>query len=69
MSNNSDGINKPPLGLRPKYLFDADFDNLFRNRALEILDAMRRYVEDDKSIPTEWTDELLGILDWVGNKT
>jgi hypothetical protein len=42
---------KPPLGLMP--------ENIHRQlRALDILAAMKRYVESDKPIPEEWFTEL-----------
>jgi len=52
-----DGIQsvKPPLGLMPKAIF-------YRNRALEILGAMERYVRADKKIPLEWLDELEDLI-------
>lgn len=42
---------KPPLELMPRKEND-------RRRALEIIDAMRRFVEADKYIPEDWFDEL-----------
>ena len=42
---------KPPLGLKPKPYHDFD-------RALDIIDAMRRYVLADKRIPKKWIREL-----------
>jgi hypothetical protein len=41
----------PPLGLRPRHI-------LLRDRQLEILDAMKRYVDEGKRIPDEWFSEL-----------
>lgn len=45
------GEKKPPLGLMPREIHDM-------NRGLEILDAMKRYIESDKTIPKEWFEEL-----------
>jgi len=42
---------KPPLGLRPKYIVDKE-------RMQEILEAMERYVAEEKKIPTDWFNEL-----------
>ena len=42
---------KPPLGLKPKEIHD-------QQRALEILEAMKRYVLADEPIPTDWFNEL-----------
>lgn len=41
----------PPLGLQPRYIHDRD-------RVLEILEAVRRYVLAGKKVPTEWIHEL-----------
>jgi hypothetical protein len=40
-----------PIGLRPKYVADSA-------RAIEILDAIHRYVDCGLAIPDEWLDEL-----------
>ena len=45
---------KPPLGLRPKPVADRD-------RAIEIIEAMHRYVVNYKPVPIEWIDELKTI--------
>jgi hypothetical protein len=42
---------KPPIGLKPKTIHD-------QQRGLEILAAMTRYVEANKTIPEEWVYEL-----------
>ena len=44
-------MKKPPLGLKPKTIHD-------QQRAIEILEAMKRYVLADKAIPNEWIGEL-----------
>ena len=44
-------MEKPPLGLTPKSIHD-------QGRAVDILEAMKRYVYADKPIPVEWIDEL-----------
>lgn len=43
--------NKPPLGLRPRYIVTSQ-------RVHEILEAMTRYAEHCKPIPEEWLEEL-----------
>ena len=48
-------IIKPPLGLKPKRIHD-------KNRALEILEAMTRYIEDGSDIPKEWVEELKELV-------
>ena len=52
---------KPPLGLRPRFIVDRD-------RALEILDACRRYVEESKPIEDAWWDEFREINDRMAIK-
>lgn len=41
---------KPPLGLKPRYIQD-------RERLIEILEAMLRYANAAKVIPDAWDDE------------
>ncbi len=47
MSDNE----KPPIGLIPRSIHD-------QKRALEILEAMQRYVRSHKAVPKEWIEEL-----------
>ena len=47
-------IRKPPIGLRPKKISNKD-------RKIEILEAMIRYVNGFKKIPAEWVDELIDL--------
>jgi hypothetical protein len=60
---------KPPLGLKPSWLFDEqlrerqeEFNDetreLIANRIAEIHKAIGRYIEQGKPVPEEWTDEL-----------
>ena len=46
---------KPPLGLKPKYIHEAE-------RKQEICDAMMRYAEAKMPVPVEWVSELNGLL-------
>lgn len=48
-------MKKPPLGLKPKWVHDEE-------RKLEILDAIERYSEAEKSIPKEWVIELRELI-------
>lgn len=48
------GADRPPLGLRPKFIANQP-------RAIEIIDAMKRYVEHGKLIPLDWINELIDI--------
>lgn len=55
---------KPPLGLKPRWLHDKE-------RMLEILAAMARYVEDGKVPPRGWwleLDELMVRFDEEARK-
>ena len=45
---------KPPIGLRPRHISDA-------MRAIEIDEAVARYVVDGKEVPSEWVEELREI--------
>lgn len=47
--------NKPPIGLKPAYLTE-DQDN--KSRLTEIAEAIFRYAEVSKPIPTVWASEL-----------
>jgi len=47
-------LEKPPIGLTPKWLRDEQ-------RAAEILAAMGRYVEAGKRIPHAWLKELAEV--------
>ena len=47
---------KPPLGLKPRFVHN-------RNRAIEIFQAMGRYVEAGQQIPRAWLDELCELED------
>jgi hypothetical protein len=47
--------DKPPLGLRPRFIME-------RNRMIEIFEAMLRYVDADKKVPKKWRKELNELL-------
>ena len=44
-------IEKPPLGLRPRFIADQE-------RAIEIIEALKRYAEAGQSPPLAWIEEL-----------
>jgi len=44
-------LKKPPIGLKPRALATKD-------RALEILEAMNRYVNEGRPVPEYWREEL-----------
>jgi len=46
---------KPPIGLRPRTIHSQD-------RAIDIVDAMKRYVLANKPIPKDWFDELKDLM-------
>ena len=54
---------KPPLGIMPRPIW---LDVIVRSRCLELLNAMKRYVEAGKKIPVEWIEELKALP--LGNK-
>ncbi len=63
---------KPPLGLRPEFIAveQKSFNN--KDRIVEIMDAVGRYVKAEKSIPEKWTEELTrrvanfnGVVKWI----
>lgn len=47
---------RPPLGLKPEKIWKAQ-------RAHEIHDAIGRYLQADKRVPSEWYDELKKLTD------
>ena len=53
---------KPPLGIKPRYIHDGE-------RVREILNAMDRYSKASKHIPGEWIDELGDLInELIGGK-
>lgn len=46
---------KPPLGLKPRYIHDVE-------RIDEILCAIERYTDANMSIPKSWVNELRDLL-------
>jgi hypothetical protein len=50
-ANKANSSNRPPLGLKPKYLHDLE-------RQFEIIDAISRYLDADRIIPEEWAIEF-----------
>jgi hypothetical protein len=55
-SDDHTSFFKPPLGLRPRKIAESDFR---KERALEIVEAMRRYVLAEHPIPLDWFSELM----------
>lgn len=53
--------DKPPMGLRPRYI-------VAQERAIEIVEAMDRYVRAGKKLPTEWLTELIDVNRELGGK-
>lgn len=52
---------KPPIGLMPRKLF-------IEGRIQDIKDAIQRYSESNKEIPTEWTEEYNDLIKQVNGK-
>lgn len=50
---------KPPLGLRPRWIVEGD-------RLQEVLEAMSRYISAMKEIPVEWLEEYNDIVERNG---
>lgn len=53
--------DKPPLGLRPRYI-------VAQERAIEIVEAVDRYVRAGKQIPAEWLTELIDVNRELGGE-
>lgn len=49
-------VEKPPRGLQPKWIHDAQ-------RATDILNTIKRYIEADMSFPKIWVEELDDLLE------
>ena len=52
---------KPPRGVKPRFILDGE-------RQLEILDACKRYIHCNKTIPLDWIDELREIAEREGRR-
>lgn len=48
-------LEKPPIGLRPEWIFEVECLN---DRIREICAATNRYLEAGKDVPAEWQREL-----------
>jgi hypothetical protein len=51
--------DKPPLGLRPEYIWK---ERCKSNRIQEIVEAMERYRKVEYDIPEKWQKELFKLL-------
>lgn len=51
-------VTKPPLGLKPEYLWNED-------RLKQIIEALQRYSEAGEELPIAWLIELQKRLDEV----
>lgn len=51
-------IEKPPLGLRPRWIATGQ-------RAEEIVAAITRYNDAKKEVPKEWREELAELNRWL----
>jgi len=50
-----DTSEKPPIGIIPKGIHD-------RSRAVDIINAVQRYVQAGKSVPIAWIEELKVLI-------
>jgi len=55
-------MNKPPLGLMPKYIWDLQ-------RKQDIEDAVKRYIAADRPIPYKWIQEYVELVRRYGGKS
>ena len=55
LEGKMENIQKPPVGLKPRYVHDGE-------RIDEILCAIERYTDANMSIPKSWIDELRDLL-------
>ena len=49
----------PPLGLKPRFISEAQYKN---DRINDILNAMERYSDNNMVIPIEWVTELRELI-------
>lgn len=54
-------LKAPPLGIQPEWAWREQ-------RAVDIMDGIRRYIEGCEKIPDEWQSELSQHLDWINNR-
>lgn len=54
-------INRPPLGLIPKWIRQEE-------RLKEVKEAMLRYLDANLEIPTEWGEEYEELIEALRNK-
>jgi len=52
---------KPPLGLKPRRI-------CLEGRIVDIQNAIDRYIEARKPIPSEWTEELIESINQLNNE-
>ena len=48
-------VTKPAIGLRPKWAWE---ETVYRDRVIEIAEAIDRYKTADQGIPMDWLQEL-----------
>lgn len=49
---------KPPIGLKPRWMAESD-------RAQEIVNAITRYNDAKKEVPRDWLEELEEVNKWL----
>ena len=62
-------MNKPPLGLIPKYIWFEQIQNEHAKERLQIVkEAMTRYMNAEILIPQDWVDEYNELVWRTDNK-
>ena len=59
--DNGMGTQRPPLGLRPKYIVDSE-------RVEEISEAIKRYIDYKIPIPYNWLKEYNNLSESIKQK-
>lgn len=55
-------MDKPPLGVLPKFLWDEQ-------RMVDLTEAINRFMDANEPVPSEWVQELAEITMTVVNNT
>lgn len=57
----NESLRKPPIGIKTRMIW-------VELRVLDLLDAIKRYVDEGEKVPAEWVQELSDHLSWRGLK-
>lgn len=61
MSNTDNKGIKPPLGIKPEWLWKEE-------RLYELNSAVIRYVSENMPIPPEWIEEIKSLREWIDKR-